>query len=790
MAEVQKMGLLKKLAIAAGAFVALLLLLAILVPFVLPMEKIKNIAAQKASEALHRDVTIQGVSFNLFKGIVLTGLRVGDRKGFGAEPFVSADEIRVRYSFLSLLRMKPVIGSVRLVKPVFRVSRSDRGELSVADLAGGAAAGAASQKPEKASGPPPEILIASVKVLDGTVSFQDSFVSKGKTIETKIAKLECDLGNLTLTGTMTYRIRAELAEGKISLDGSVALPSLAVKLKFGLEGLRPGAMDDALAAYAGFRSAAGVVGVTVDASVADLKKVGLQIALRLDKLTLGPAAGGKALISNLTLPVDVSLEGTLDKAVNAFSLEKLGLSVPGVAVSGKGKVTGLSGAPSPDLALEVRVDLDKIGAFGGAMLPPEVRLSGSLGCDVTVKGRMDALQVAGTLKGSPAGFAYGQAASKSAGTELTAAFHAALGKSLVVSLDEFKFAEIKGPKGNLLTNLVASASLDGHKAKFAVRADKLDGTVMMAAAAAASGAKPEAGAKPAAPASAAPTALPGALTKQVRQAADGIPMEMTVDGTVKVSEFSYEDYRASDFSCAIKLARRVLSLEPVAMKAYGGTVGVNARVDLSQEPVAGKVRFDVKNVEANGFLKATSKSAEGVYGTLGMAGDVVFRGVEGDAMKKSVNGLGNFAVRDGKLQNLPVLRSLGQALGKSLPEEIRYRALTASWRIKDGVVETNDLKLDGDDLRGTGTVRANLAGPLSGRISTRFSPDLTGRIGFPYGRDRDGWTSLSFDLGGTVDKPAVKVDLAALLQKTGENLLKDKAGSELKKGLEKLLGRP
>ncbi|PIS31584.1 hypothetical protein COT42_00770, partial [Candidatus Saganbacteria bacterium CG08_land_8_20_14_0_20_45_16] len=59
---------LKWFGITAGILVGLLVIGAVALPMLLPLEKIKDLAAQQISKAINREVKVEKVSFNLFEG--------------------------------------------------------------------------------------------------------------------------------------------------------------------------------------------------------------------------------------------------------------------------------------------------------------------------------------------------------------------------------------------------------------------------------------------------------------------------------------------------------------------------------------------------------------------------------------------------------------------------------------------------------------------------------------------------------------------------------------------------
>lgn len=126
--------ILKWAAIAAGTLLVILIIGIIALPFVFPLEKIKDFAAAKISETIRREVRIEKASFDLFSGIKLNGLYVGNREGFAKKPFVSADSIELRYAFWPLFSRKIIIKEIRLVKPDILIEKNVRGELNFSDM--------------------------------------------------------------------------------------------------------------------------------------------------------------------------------------------------------------------------------------------------------------------------------------------------------------------------------------------------------------------------------------------------------------------------------------------------------------------------------------------------------------------------------------------------------------------------------------------------------------------------------------------------------------------------------
>lgn len=126
--------LIKWIAIVAGTLIVLLIIGVVALPFVIPLEKIKDFAVAKISETIDREVKVEKVSFDIFSGIKLEKLSISNRRGFAKKPFVSADAIALRYAFWPIFKRQIIIKEMRLVKPEILIEKSARGVFNFSDL--------------------------------------------------------------------------------------------------------------------------------------------------------------------------------------------------------------------------------------------------------------------------------------------------------------------------------------------------------------------------------------------------------------------------------------------------------------------------------------------------------------------------------------------------------------------------------------------------------------------------------------------------------------------------------
>ena len=223
------LGIIKKTlkwaGIVLGGIVIVLIVAAIALPYFLPLDKIKDMAAQKASETIHRQVKIGKVSFNIFKGIELNNLSVSNRPGFSPEPFLSAGKIELKYDLWKLLRGTVAIDKVVLVKPEILVEMRADGTSNYSDLVG-AKKPAAPKKPEAKPAKKKEaisIMVSKFAIQNGKLTInQAGKVSQLKDLNVNVSGISL----VTKKPISLYVSVLGVYEGKpvpISVSGNISL---------------------------------------------------------------------------------------------------------------------------------------------------------------------------------------------------------------------------------------------------------------------------------------------------------------------------------------------------------------------------------------------------------------------------------------------------------------------------------------------------------------------------------------------------------------------------------------
>src|SRR5688572_4065165 len=89
---------LRKLAMILGIVMVLLVIIYFVVTSTVFL---KGVILPRAGQSLHADITVEDASISAFSQVILRKLTV---RTTGAEPLITADEVRARYDLLAILR--------------------------------------------------------------------------------------------------------------------------------------------------------------------------------------------------------------------------------------------------------------------------------------------------------------------------------------------------------------------------------------------------------------------------------------------------------------------------------------------------------------------------------------------------------------------------------------------------------------------------------------------------------------------------------------------------------------
>lgn len=211
---------LKWAAIISGVLLLTIIVGFISLPFVFPLEKIKAFATAKLSITLQRKVVIESVSFDLFSGIKLKGIQIGD--------LVQAESLDLRYAFWPLFSRQIIVRELSLVKPEITINKERSGLFNFSDLlpAKDNSPQPGGRQPKAAGSKPPfDLFVASFSVKDGRITYTDQ--AAGSTNELQRLNIKVSGFELALVKPINFSLSANAAYGRkvipLTLSGQVGL---------------------------------------------------------------------------------------------------------------------------------------------------------------------------------------------------------------------------------------------------------------------------------------------------------------------------------------------------------------------------------------------------------------------------------------------------------------------------------------------------------------------------------------------------------------------------------------
>jgi AsmA protein len=398
-----------------GVAILIVILLLIIAPFLIPVNKFRPTIEQRASAALGRKVTLGNLSLSLLRGSLgIDDLSVADDPKFSSSPFLTAKNVRVGVEMMPLIFSQQLnVTEVSIVNPQVTMLKDPSGKWNFSSIGGNSAS--PQNKPQQSSGSSNSSSTSAQSLSVAKLSLEDGQVTLGNTNSQKRSVYT----NVNLTATdvamaKSFPVQFSMSlpgGGTMKIDGNVgpvdqtdaALTPQNVKLAVnGLNLASTGFLDPSL-------GLAGMVDMNAGL-VSQSGKMTTKGQLTLSKAVL--VAGG----SPSGVPAVIDFDTTYDLAASSGVLNPSTLSI------GKAK-TNLSGtykSQGDDFVVDMKVngqnlpatDLETFLPALGINLPSGSKLSaGTLSADLHLTGPTNKLVTDGTIglfNGKLAGFNLGQ----------------------------------------------------------------------------------------------------------------------------------------------------------------------------------------------------------------------------------------------------------------------------------------------------------------------------------------------------------------------------------------------
>ena len=200
--------------------VAVLVVLVLVAPFLIPVNQFRPTIEEKASAALGRKVDVGDLSLSLFSGsLAADNLSIADDPKFSKAPFLTAKSIQVGVELLPLILRKELnITAIVIDSPGVMLIRGPGGDWNYSSFGAAAAKSQAKQTPpQRTQQTLGEFSVEKMELRNGRIVIGSRNSQKRSTYD----KVDLTASNVSLTSKFPVTLTASLpGGGNLKLDGT------------------------------------------------------------------------------------------------------------------------------------------------------------------------------------------------------------------------------------------------------------------------------------------------------------------------------------------------------------------------------------------------------------------------------------------------------------------------------------------------------------------------------------------------------------------------------------------
>ena len=236
-------------------------------------------------------------------------------------------------------------------------------------------------------------------------------------------------------------------------------------------------------------------------------------------------------------------------------------------------------------------------------------------------------------------------------------------------------------------------------------------------------------------------------------------------GKIKAIEFG-------DFKSDVTVDRRVWRLTNLTARAAGGTVQAVTSIDDRPDTLSIRADSQVQGVPVQSLLRWFDMTTTEMSGRVNLIGNLETIGNDDAERKNNLSGGFTLRIEDGTIHRMRILVQILNLLDLSrwftlqLPDltkdGIRFRSIAGDFKVNKGVYFTQNLVVDSDDLRMTGSGRIDVpkdqidfiiaVRPFAGIDSAINHIPLLGR---GIAAIKNSFLVASFNIKGPIDEPTI-----------------------------------
>ncbi|HSM00012.1 MAG TPA: AsmA-like C-terminal region-containing protein, partial [Candidatus Limnocylindria bacterium] len=244
----------------------------------------------------------------------------------------------------------------------------------------------------------------------------------------------------------------------------------------------------------------------------------------------------------------------------------------------------------------------------------------------------------------------------------------------------------------------------------------------------------------------------------------------------------------TDLKGLVRYEKGNLHLDSVTARMYGGDVAISGLVGLASPAPDFHVKVALKDLAAEEILSRKTSLKDFLSGPVSLSTDLSGGMKDFADFTRTATGSGSIKVTNGKIKGLDLLSTVAglaglpslvpgttATRGEAAKGETPFSDLSASFRVEDGKIMSESLRIVSDKLGLAGKVAVGFDRTLDFRGTIRLSRELSERVRGKAGKflvGQSGEVEIPLVMSGPISSPAVTLDTAALAKGAGERLLK------------------
>ena len=236
-----------------GIIVAIIVVLLLVAPFLIPVNSFRPTIEQAASDALGRKVEVGDLSLSLISGsLTAKNLSIGDDPKFSPSPFLTAKSLSVGVEIMPLIFSKSLnVTGITIDEPEVTLLHNPAGQWNYSSIGGSSKPAAKSSSSSKSSAPS-DISVKKLELKDGKIIVGTTNLQKRSTYD----HVNVTASDVSMNSKFPLTVSADLpGGGQFKLDGNAgpvdkadsALTPLDAKIHVGsLDLARTGFLDPSL----------------------------------------------------------------------------------------------------------------------------------------------------------------------------------------------------------------------------------------------------------------------------------------------------------------------------------------------------------------------------------------------------------------------------------------------------------------------------------------------------------------------------------------------------------------